>query len=66
MYATDCTSENVESSNAFPERDACLKKFLDVNPSLQMILEFVEREAQRIAKERKKAAGQAQVGRGKA
>ena len=40
-----------------------IKELLADNPSLPEILVFIEVEAQRIAAERKKAAGQAKAGR---
>ncbi|HWQ95773.1 MAG TPA: hypothetical protein VN368_00220 [Candidatus Methylomirabilis sp.] len=35
-----------------------IKEFLDSKPSLTQILEYVEEQAQQIARERKMAAGQ--------
>jgi hypothetical protein len=40
-----------------------ISEFVEKKPSLGEILNFVEQEAQRIASERRKAAGQAPVGR---
>lgn len=39
-----------------------IKEFLDSKPSLSQIIEFVEQESQRIAKERRQAAAEAPHG----